>query len=114
MQVLLKDNNFEYKCVPSVDNAISIFKDGTFFDLIIVEANLPHLPGTELVKFAKQNKKYRTIPIIVTSSSFKSNDIVKYIEYAENINKLLGKNIFKIIHCQKIRGNKNQKNKNNR
>ena len=39
------------------------------------------MPGAELVKFVKQNKKFRPIPIIITSSSsFESNDIVKYIE----------------------------------
>jgi len=80
MTALLKNNNFECQSIPSVDKAISIIKDGSFFDLIIVDANLPSLPGTELIKFVKQKQKFQTIPIIVTSSSFKSNDIVKYIE----------------------------------
>lgn len=80
MVALLKKNKFECQSVPSVNKAVSIIKDGSFFDLIIVDANLPNLPGTELVKFIKQKQKFKTIPIIVTSSSFESNDIVKYVE----------------------------------
>jgi DNA-binding response OmpR family regulator len=39
------------------------------FDLIILDMNMPDMPGTKLVEFARDDARLKNIPIIVVSAS---------------------------------------------
>ncbi len=44
------------------------------YDLIITDINMPDINGLELVSFAKQNPKYRSIPLIIVSTEGSERD----------------------------------------
>ncbi|MCD6163617.1 MAG: response regulator [candidate division Zixibacteria bacterium] len=76
----LNRNKFNCQSIISVNKAIMLLKDDSSFDLIIVDVNLPNIPGTELIKYVKQKKNLSTIPIIATSPSGKSDNVVNYMK----------------------------------
>ena len=52
-------------------------------DLILLDLNLPRMSGHEVLSVLKDSPDYRTIPIVVLSSSADSADIKKaYSRYA--------------------------------
>jgi len=52
-------------------------------DLILLDLNLPRMSGHEVLKNIKESRAYRTIPIVVLSSSADPEDIRKaYSHYA--------------------------------
>jgi len=38
-------------------------------NLVILDLNLPKVPGMEVLKFLKQNSKYNSIPVVILSTS---------------------------------------------
>ena len=38
-------------------------------NLVILDLNLPKVPGMEVLKFLKQNSKYSSIPVVILSTS---------------------------------------------
>lgn len=44
------------------------------YDLIITDINMPDINGLELVSFAKQNPKYRSIPLVIVSTEGSERD----------------------------------------
>ncbi len=44
------------------------------FDLIITDINMPDINGLELIKFIRDNKKYRDTPLIIISTESSQRD----------------------------------------
>ena len=44
------------------------------FDLIVTDINMPDINGLELVSFAKQDPKYREIPLVIVSTEGSERD----------------------------------------
>jgi len=44
------------------------------FDLIITDINMPDINGLELIKFIKENDKYRDTPLIIISTESSQRD----------------------------------------
>ena len=49
----------------------------TTFDLIVTDINMPDINGLELVSFAKNDPKYRDIPLVIVSTEGSERDRVK-------------------------------------
>jgi CheY-like chemotaxis protein len=63
---LLIDETVDTTCVQNGDEAINIFRDNPFFDLIITELNLPDTDGFEILKEIR--KIDSLVPIILYTS----------------------------------------------
>jgi CheY-like chemotaxis protein len=53
---------------------------GPQIDLIILDLNLPKVRGMDILKFLKQNSMYRSIPVVVLSTSSDGKTIEKAYE----------------------------------
>ena len=63
----------------------NIYKNSKTPHLIILDINLPKMNGHEILKKIKRSKIYKTIPVIMFSSSTMEEDIRKsYEEYANS------------------------------
>lgn len=60
------------------------FKDSVTPDLIILDINLPKINGYEILKKIKKSKKYKSIPVIMFSTSSLEEDIKKSYEAHAN------------------------------
>lgn len=47
------------------------------FDLIITDINMPNINGLEVVKFVKENPRYKSIPMIIVSTEQGEKEIQK-------------------------------------
>jgi len=47
------------------------------FDLIITDINMPNINGLEVVKFVKENPRYKAIPMIIVSTEQGEKEIQK-------------------------------------
>jgi len=53
-------------------------------DLVLLDLNLPRIPGREVLKFIKLDPVLRRIPVVILSSSQAEEDIAKSYEYHAN------------------------------
>lgn len=58
-------------------NQADDFKDAPMPDLIIMDLNLPKKDGREILEEIKNNKRYKTIPVVILTSSKAESDIIK-------------------------------------
>ncbi len=79
-------------------NSINAIRDGkaaiNFFEsltneediphLILLDVNLPKVNGHEVLAFLKNNEKYKTIPVIMLTTSSAEKDILK--SYTNHVN----------------------------
>lgn len=74
------------------------------FDLIITDINMPRMDGLEFLSILRNNKKYKSIPVVVMSTSERNIDLkkayqlgisgyfskpLKYSEYKKKVTSLL-------------------------
>jgi CheY-like chemotaxis protein len=79
-------------------NKITVIKDGkeaiTFFeeldepakfpDLVLLDVNLPKVSGQEVLMYIKTNDKYKSIPVIMLTTSSSEKDILQ--SYKNHVN----------------------------
>jgi two-component system, chemotaxis family, response regulator Rcp1 len=51
------------------------FKDAPRPDLILLDLNLPVIPGSRVLKIIKQDDQWREIPVFIVSSSERSDEV---------------------------------------
>ncbi len=54
------------------------------YDLIVTDINMPDINGLELVSFAKNDPKYRDIPIVIVSTEGSERDRAKGMSLGAN------------------------------
>jgi two-component system chemotaxis response regulator CheY len=54
------------------------------FDLIVTDINMPDINGLELVSFAKNDAKYRDIPLVIVSTEGSERDLAKGMSLGAN------------------------------
>ena len=54
------------------------------FDLIVTDINMPDINGLELVSFAKNDPKYRDIPLVIVSTEGSERDRAKGMSLGAN------------------------------
>ncbi len=59
-------------------------KSGFQIDLVILDLNLPKVSGMDILKFLKQNSMYRSIPVVVLSTSSDEKTIKEAYENGAN------------------------------
>jgi len=63
------------------EEAFSILKDkNNSFDLIITDINMPRMDGFEFLTALKSNSKFKTIPVVIMSTSESKIDLEKGYE----------------------------------
>ncbi len=65
------------------------FKNAPSPDLILLDLNLPKIDGREVLEKLKSDKKYKTIPVVVLTTSQSDEDINK--AYLNNANSYITK-----------------------
>ncbi|GJQ61380.1 MAG: two-component system response regulator [Melioribacteraceae bacterium] len=53
-------------------------------DIIILDLNLPKIDGREVLRRVKNDDKFKTIPIVILTTSKAEEDIIKSYEYHAN------------------------------
>jgi two-component system chemotaxis response regulator CheY len=54
------------------------------FDLIVTDINMPDINGLELVSFAKNDPRYREIPLVIVSTESSERDRAKGMSLGAN------------------------------
>lgn len=86
------------------EGALKFLKTNTDIDVIITDLNMPKIDGFEFLKSLRSNVKFKSIPVVVMSTSESKIDLqrcyqfgisgffpkpVKYSEYAPKVTSLL-------------------------
>ncbi len=72
VEITLKKEDHEV--VTASDGVIALEKlDGTHFDLIITDLNMPNMNGVELIKAAKAKPEYKFTPIVMLTTESRDN-----------------------------------------
>jgi len=61
-----------------------IFKDESHPDIIFLDLNLPKKDGREVLSEIKQNEDFKSIPVIILTSSYEEQDILKSYNLQDN------------------------------
>ena len=61
-----------------------IFKDVPRPDIIFLDLNLPKKDGREVLSEIKQNEDFKSIPVIILTSSYEEQDILKSYNLQDN------------------------------
>ncbi len=72
VEITLKNEGHEV--VTAADGVLALAKlDGTHFDLIITDLNMPNMDGVELIKAAKAKPEYKFTPIVMLTTESRDN-----------------------------------------
>lgn len=89
----LSEGGFQHKLsiVRDGEDAVQFLRrEGRFAsesipDLIVMDINLPRLNGMELLKYIKQHVSFRSIPVVILTTSSSSRDILEaYQQYVNS------------------------------
>lgn len=91
----LKEARISNKIVVARDGqeALSLLYDNTFIpDLVLLDINLPGINGLEVLSAIKNDERFRTIPVIMLTTSSSDKDILNSYSNHANcyINKPVG------------------------
>lgn len=110
MLIALEENNFAHQIhmVNNGETALDFLRQEKEYlhsprpDLILLDLNLPKMSGYELLKIIKQKNSFKTIPVIVLTSSTQQTDILK--SYNLKANCYLNKpyNLKELINLVKV------------
>jgi CheY-like chemotaxis protein len=68
----------------AIDFFETINSKGEYPDLVLLDVNLPKISGHEVLLFIKQSEKYRSIPVIMLTTSSSERDIL--LSYQNYVN----------------------------
>ncbi len=72
IEITLKNEGHEV--VSASDGVLALAKlDGTYFDLIITDLNMPNMNGVEFIKAAKAKSDYKFTPIVMLTTESRDN-----------------------------------------
>ena len=68
----------------AIDFFEAINNKGDYPDLVLLDVNLPKISGHEVLLFIKQSEKYKSIPVIMLTTSSSERDIL--LSYENYVN----------------------------
>lgn len=68
----------------TADRALAEIKAGNIPDLILLDLNLPGMDGRELLQILKEDDQYKSIPVVILTTSKSDEDIVKSYQLHAN------------------------------
>lgn len=71
---------FEVTYFENPITAIEWMKEGNNPDLIITDINMPLMRGDEFLRFIKEDKSFKEIPVIILSGEDSSSDRIRLLE----------------------------------
>ena len=63
------------------ENALTFLDTNTSLDVIVTDLNMPKMDGFELLKSLKSNTKFKSIPVVVMSTSESKIDLERCYEF---------------------------------
>ena len=78
IQWALKESEFSHKLVVKTDGEAALKylrRKNTSPDLVILDLNLPKLPGLEVLKEIRQGERTTTLPVVILTNSNSTEDV---------------------------------------
>ncbi len=84
MEITIKKNDWELMdCFQPSDTGINVEKELPV-DLIILDLNMPEINGIAILRYLKNDTRYRSIPVIIFSSTFDTKTVSDVYENGAN------------------------------
>jgi len=78
-----KKENYEFLEAENGVDALNILKNNDI-EILLVDWNMPHLNGLELIKQLRSNDKYRALPIIMITSEAAKYNVIEAVKAGVN------------------------------
>lgn len=72
--------DFDFTYMENPIKAIEWLNEGNWPDLIISDIRMPEMMGNEFLRYMKQNKLFKSIPIVMLSSEESTTERIRLLE----------------------------------